>query len=61
MEKLPADDFILLSLMNTKLRDEYSSFAELCACEGVAADEVLARLSALGYEYAPEYNAFKRV
>lgn len=58
---LPADDFILLSVVNTKLRDEYSSLEELCYNEGVYLKEICGRLNALGYEYATEYNAFKRV
>ena len=32
---LPSDDYILLSLVNTKLRDEYSSPESLCEEEGV--------------------------
>lgn len=58
---MPSDDFILLSWVNTKLRDEYSSLEELCSCEGAELAEICGRLSALGYEYDPEYNAFKRV
>lgn len=58
---LPADDFILLSLINTKLRDEYSSLEELCEEEGVSMQEICARLNGLGYAYAPEYAAFKRI
>ena len=58
---LPEDDFILLSLMNTKLRDEYSSFAELCEEEGVSQQEIINRLEGLGYRYTPEYAAFKRI
>ncbi len=58
---LPNDDFILLSLVNTKLRDEYSSLEDLCDAEGVSQQEICTRLNALGYAYTPEYNAFKRV
>ena len=57
---LPADDFILLSLINTKLRDNYSSLGELCMEEDVAAEEIAARLSAVGYEYDKEGNSFKQ-
>lgn len=56
--KLPADDFILLSLVNTKLRDEYPSLSELCAAENVEAAALEARLAALGYAYDGEKNAF---
>jgi len=58
---LPADDFILLSLINTKLRDEYSTLRELCEEEGVSLSELCRRLSALGYAYAEEENAFIRI
>lgn len=58
---LPYDDFILLSVVNTKLRDEYSSLQALCEGEGVSAEEICSRLSALGYEYISENNAFMRV
>lgn len=58
---LPADDFILLSLINTKLRDNYSSLQELCEEEGVDLQQITTRLSALGFRYDDEANAFKRV
>ena len=58
---LPADDFILLSVINTLLRDKYSALSELGEEEGVSQSEIISRLAALGYEYDPEYNAFKRV
>lgn len=51
----------MLSLINTKLRDEYSSFAELCEEEGVSQQEIINRLEGLGYRYTPEYAAFKRI
>lgn len=57
---LPADDFILLSLINTKLRDNYSSLEELCGEEDVAAEEIVTRLSAIGYEYDEKENSFKQ-
>ncbi|MDE6667610.1 MAG: DUF4250 domain-containing protein [Clostridia bacterium] len=58
---LPEDDFILLSLINTKLRDEYSSLEDLCEEEGVSMEEVCTRLEGLGYAYTPEYASFKRI
>ena len=55
---LPQDDFILLSYINTKLRDEYDSLESLC--EGLELDlqEVTARLGALGYTYREDLNKF---
>ena len=58
---LPEDDFILLSVINTKLRDEYSSLEDLCEEEGVSIEEICTRLKALGYAYTPEYASFKRI
>lgn len=56
---LPADANILLSVINTKLRDEYSSLAELCGEEGLDRAELCARLAAAGYYYVDELNTFK--
>ncbi len=57
--QLPTDDFILLSVINTKLRDEYPSFEMLCEEEGIDGDEVRARLWSLGYVYDEKQNSFR--
>ena len=56
---LPADDFILLSLINTKLRDKYSCLQELCEEEGFALQEICTRLNGIGFSYDDELNAFR--
>ena len=56
---LPSDGFMLLSLINTKLRDEYSSFESLCEEEDISSEEVCSRLSELGFTYDETLNAFK--
>ena len=56
--ELPADDFILLSIINTKLRDKYSSLQELCGEEDADISAVVSRLGALGYEYDGVRNCF---
>ena len=55
---LPKDPVILLSFVNTKLRDEYPSLSELCAA--LDADEAAIRetLAALDYHYDPGRNQF---
>lgn len=58
--QLPENDYILLSYVNTKLRDEYSSLSDLCAVFDVTQEEVLARLAALGYKYDEDLNSFIR-
>ena len=50
---------MLLSLINTKLRDEYPSLASLCEEEEVEEEELVSRLAELGYHYDEENNAFK--
>lgn len=57
--KLPEDDFILLSFINTKLRDEYSSLDELCAENGLSQEDICGRMAKIGYEYDRSANAFK--
>ena len=55
---LPKDPYILLSFINTKLRDEYSSLDRLCAALDADEGEVTAALAAVGYHYNPERNQF---
>ena len=58
---LPADPNMLLSVVNTKLRDEYPSLARLCEEEGADETEIVSRLAALGYRYDGSANAFKNL
>lgn len=56
---LPNDPVMLLSYINTQLRDNYSSFEDLCDSLDVAGAEITSKLSAINYEYNPELNQFK--
>lgn len=56
---IPDDDFLLLSIVNTKLRDSYSSLTELCEEEGADINEIISRLAAIGYSYEEKLNSFK--
>ena len=58
---LPQDPNILLSVINTKLRDEYPSLDALC--DGLDADkaELVDKLSSVGYAYDSDTNQFKPV
>ena len=58
MDKLPQDPFILLSYINTKLRDDYSSLDSLCDDLGIDRKVLEQRLSEAGFEYSPENNKF---
>ncbi len=55
---LPQDPAMLLSVINTKLRDNYASFAELCDDLDVSAEEIEETLNRAGYFYNEEENKF---
>lgn len=55
---LPEDSAILLSYVNTKLRDMYPSLKEFCAAEGVDMEVVSRKLKEIAYEYDEEANQF---
>ena len=55
---LPKDPFILLSVVNTKLRDQYSSLDRLCDDLGESKEQIVQALSGVGYAYSPEQNQF---
>lgn len=56
---LPQDTNILLSYLNTQLRDFYPSFEEFCEDKDVDGREVEEKLSAIGYHYSAEHNRFE--
>lgn len=56
--KLPEDDFIALSYINTKLRDEYTSLEELCAALDVSRAYIVERMNNIGYRYDADENKF---
>ena len=55
---LPKDPMLLLSYINTKLRDDYASLDALC--DDLQADraEIETTLSAVEYHYSAELNKF---
>ena len=55
---LPQDPMILLSYVNTKLRDEYPSLDALCDDLDVDKEELLRKLGAVNYTYSAEQNRF---
>ena len=56
---LPQDPMILLSYINTKLRDEYPSLEAFCEDTGADMDELNARLSSAGFSYDESANRFR--
>lgn len=55
---LPKDAVMLLSVVNMRLRDSYSSLDKLCDDLDENKDEIIERLSSIGYEYNEEINQF---
>ena len=55
---LPQDPMILLSYVNTKLRDDYPSLDALCCDLDADKEELLRKLEAVNYTYNAEQNRF---
>lgn len=55
---LPKDPAILLSVINTKLRDFYSSLDALCDDLQIEKSELEATIAKIDYHYNQEKNQF---
>ena len=55
---LPSDPVILLSYINTQLRDKYNSLDALCDDMDVSAEDIKNKLAAIDYTYNEELNKF---
>lgn len=55
---LPQDPVMLLSVVNTKLRDIYPNLEELAAAEGTTTEEITKKLSQINYAYDENRNQF---
>lgn len=56
---IPNDPIILLSFINTKLRDFYSSLDLLCEDLGLDKSVLVEKLEAIGYSYDEAQNRFR--
>ncbi len=52
------DPYLLLSIVNMKLRDEASSLEDLCKSYDQSIEEVRERLKKVGYVYNSSLNQF---
>lgn len=59
MNAIPNDPIILLSWVNMKLRDCYSSLENLCEDLEIDRDFLTEKLSSVGFEYNEALNQFK--
>ena len=55
---LPEDPMMLLSYVNTKLRDFYESLEGFCNSQDVSAEELKKKLKTIDYEYDEKLNKF---
>lgn len=55
---LPNNPMMLLSVVNTELRDEFPSLDELCSFYRQDKDELEEKLAAIDYIYDPKLNRF---
>lgn len=56
---IPSDPMILVSYVNLKLRDNYSSFEEMCDREDLDREETEGILKLAGFVYNPDTNQFR--
>lgn len=55
----PKDPIILLSYINTKLRDECNSLDDFCNVYNYPKDEIIEQLDKIGYYYDKNLNQFR--
>jgi hypothetical protein len=55
---MPNDPAMLLSFINTQLRDNYPSLSELCKAYMVEQDAITRKLEAIDYHYDKDSNQF---
>lgn len=55
---IPKDPMILLSYMNTQLRDFYPSLEAFCEDKQQDQEEIVKKLSMIDYAYDPDANQF---
>lgn len=59
MLNLPKDPVMLLSFVNTQLRDNFSSLESFCEEADLSPADLKEKLSKINYEYVAEQNQFK--
>ncbi len=58
LTEIPRDPVILLSVVNTRLRDCHKNLDELCEDMGIQKPELMEKLKGIEYEYDAEKNQF---
>lgn len=55
---LPKDPVMLLSVVNTQLRDQYVSLEELAKAHMISEQDIIDKLETINYSYNKEQNQF---
>lgn len=55
---IPQDPFILVSYLNTKLRDFYPDLDSMCTQLGLDKEEIKEKMQRVDFFYDPEINQF---
>lgn len=55
---IPNDPFILLSYVNTQLRDFYPNLEEMCKSLSLKEEELIKKLENIDYYYDADLNQF---
>lgn len=58
LNELPKDPILLLSVINTKLRDYYADLDALCEDMNIEKEELVNKLEAVDYVYDAGLNQF---
>ena len=58
-EYVQMDPYVLLSVINTKLRNDYHSLESLCEDLGFDLQELCLKMKSIGYIYNVEMRQFK--
>lgn len=58
MSAIPKDPVILLSYLNTRLRDVYPNLDALCEDLSLSRDQITQKIAAIGYTYDSDLNQF---
>lgn len=55
---IPTDPVILLSYINTQLRDFYASLDEFCKTNNINKNDIIKKLATIDYDYDNKQNQF---
>ncbi|MDO4438547.1 MAG: DUF4250 domain-containing protein [Eubacteriales bacterium] len=58
MNSIPNDPVMLLSFVNTRLRDEFDDLEDLCAYYEISPKDIDKKLNELGYVYNSENKQY---